>query len=52
MCCPCLLRIRWQSLCPGSPSQAITLAALGAVGAIEIYAMNTNQAPKKDKHGY
>lgn len=33
-------------------AQAITLAALGAVGAIEIYAQSTKQAPVKDKHGY
>ena len=32
--------------------QAFTLAALGAVGAIEVYAQSTKQAPEKDKHGY
>lgn len=37
---------------PAPAQQAITLAALGAVGAIEIYAQTTKQAPVKDKHGY
>ena len=45
----CLATMCFETMCG---LQAITLAALGAVGAIEIYAQSTKQAPVKDKHGY
>lgn len=50
-----LLRLaspRWGPRPPLRVPQGLTLAALGAVAGIEMYAAATKQLEEKDKHGY